>query len=227
MGKGKRLEQGAKCCICQSKRKLSRWTDGKIYCGKHYTQLITHGKISERTRFDLNEIILFDDYAEIVIYNNDCLEIARTQISLNKVELVKDYKWSLNHGYVCTWTNGNKRIKLHKMLTNPPEGMLVDHIDRNKLNNRDENLRICTKQQNLINRTMSRSNTSGVVGVEWREKYKIWTAQIGYCNERIYLGCSKDKEEAIRLRKEAERKYFGEFAPDHQEVKNIENTTNC
>lgn len=88
-----------------------------------------------------------------------------------------------------------------------------DHIDRNPLNNRRNNLRPATHLENMRNRGISSNNTSGVTGVYWYKAQQKWSAEIMINKEKIRLYYGDNKNEAIRTRLEAEAKYFGEFAP--------------
>ena len=88
-----------------------------------------------------------------------------------------------------------------------------DHADRNALNNRKSNLRFATKSENARNQSVSKRNTSGVIGVGYYKPGDKWRAYIEYNNQFISLGYYVDKEDAIKARLEAEQKYFGEFAP--------------
>ena len=179
----------------------------KGYCNKHYQQMLKYGHIIDRTRFDVNEIIEYDDCAEIVIYDKHGNEKARVMIDLEYVDIVKQYKWHLTHGYV----NNNKVGRLHRFLMNPPEDMVVDHINRNPLDNRICNLRICTQHDNCLNKTARYDNISGVIGVVWDKKNKKWRAQIRVNGKYIHLGRYNTKEEAIEARRQAEIEYFGEY----------------
>lgn len=68
-------------------------------------------------------------------------------------------------------------------------GEKVDHKFHNTLDNRRENLRICTTQQNSINSRMRSDNTSGLKGVSWNKNAKKWQAYIANGNrKRIHLG---------------------------------------
>ena len=125
----------------------------------------------------------------------------------------KDYCWiaapipgKLNH--VASGRVG----RLHRFLMNPPDDMVVDHINGNPLDNRKCNLRVCTQQQNTMNRKVASNNTSGCAGVRWQPCANKWQANIGYKGKSFYLGLYDTKEEAIKARKEAEKKYFGEYA---------------
>ena len=168
-----------------------------------------HGKILERTRRDPNEIIIYDDYAEIIIYNSNNIERCRTKIDLDDVERCSKYKWHINdNGYIMSKMN-NSMKSLHRFLLNYPLSY-IDHINRNKLDNRARNLRLCTSQLNNINSSMRSNNTSGVRGVSWDNTRKKWVAQLGF-NKNMLLGIFNNKDDAVKVRKEAELKYFGEY----------------
>ena len=80
---------------------------------------------------------------------------------------------------------------------------IVDHIDRDRGNNRISNLRDSTHAENSRNRKVSTNNTSGVRGVSKLNSGR-WLARISYNGKRIRLGCFKDKSDAIEARRAAE-----------------------
>src|ERR1700704_5409181 len=82
-----------------------------------------------------------------------------------------------------------KVIGMHQLLMNPSIGMEVDHINRNKLDNRRCNLRICTVSQNRANRPLSRRSTTGYKGVS-RHNFgnKHWRAKITVGKRQIHVG---------------------------------------
>ena len=123
---------------------------------------------------------------------------------------VKDVYWENVKGYLVGRRNG-ERIKLHRYITNCPDDMVVDHINGNKKDNRKANLRVCTAQENAMNRGMMTNNTSGCTGVIWLKNDKRWCARITYKGKCYELGHFKDKSKAIEARKEAEKKYFKEW----------------
>ena len=182
----------------------------KGYCLKHYKQIRRYGYILERTHRDLNEIIEYDDYAEIVLYDKNNKEIARAIIDVEDIDSVKKYKWHLScNGYA---TN-NKIGFLHRFIKDCPDDMVVDHKNNNPLDNRKDNLRICTQQQNSMNRSIQSNNTSGVVGVGFSESRNKWYAQIKINKKHKTLGYYENIEDAIQARRQAEIDYFGEYAP--------------
>ncbi|WP_422103644.1 HNH endonuclease [Vreelandella sp.] len=97
-----------------------------------------------------------------------------------------------------------------------PEGQVVDHVNGNTLDNRRNNLRICTEQQNRWNRKVHRNNSTGIRGV-YCEHLKgggvRWRAQIRKCGKTYRLGSFRSSEEARQARVEAEKRLFGQFAP--------------
>ena len=89
----------------------------------------------------------------------------------------------------------------------------IDHIDGCKANNKIQNLRIATQQENSRNSRKPIDNTSGVLGVYWHKAACKWYASIGVCGATKYLGMFPNKESAIIARKNAE-KFYG-FHKNH------------
>ena len=179
----------------------------KGYCRKHYYQYTRYGRILERTKTDPNEIIEYDTYAEIVLYNNNNEEIARTIIDIDDVEKCKDLKWSLdNKGYVI---NSKNKIKLHRFIMDCPNDLVIDHINHKTLDNRKSNLRICTKQENVWNSNVYSNNKSGCKGVFKQDNKYI----ANYA--RIYLGTFDTYEEAKNAYEEKAKEIQGEFYIDY------------
>ena len=94
--------------------------------------------------------------------------------------------------------------------------MVVDHINHNTLDNRKENLRICTQHQNTMNCSLSINNKSGCAGVSFSSKLNKWRSYIMVNRKQIHLGCFENIEDAISIRKEAEERYFGEYKNSHK-----------
>jgi len=143
-------------------------------------------------------------------------------LSNNKVSIIDDedfekvskYKWSyLPLGYATRqdWST-KKFLYLHRYIINAPEEFIVDHINGDKLDNRKENLRLCSQSQNMMNRGKNKNNTSGLKGVIFRKDTKKWQAQIKLNYKNINLGSYESAIDASKARRRAEKKYYGEFA---------------
>jgi hypothetical protein len=108
------------------------------------------------------------------------------------------HRWRLNNkGYaIRSYTVEGKEIVLclHREIMQPPAGLVVDHIDQNKLNNTRANLRLLTQQQNLMNRGQFRNNTTGFKGVIYQ--HGKWHARIEKDGRDIHLGFYDDLKTA-------------------------------
>lgn len=100
---------------------------------------------------------------------------------------------------------------MHRYIMDSPNGMHVDHTDRNTLDNRRCNLRICTISQNNMNRKKSSNNSSGYKGVYWNKIASKWRSHITINKKSIHLGYFHNKEEAHAAYCAASKKYHGEF----------------
>lgn len=114
-------------------------------------------------------------------------------------------------GYVIIYYGSPvKRHYLHKLIL--PGDYLVDHKDRNKLNNTRDNLRVSSFTLNMMNSELSILNTSGYKGVTWDKRIKRWRASITYNKRLLYLGSYVNIIDAAKAYNKAAIKYFGELA---------------
>ena len=90
----------------------------------------------------------------------------------------------------------------------------IDHINRNRSDNRIANLRDVSHKQNQQNRSTNSDNTSGHPGVYWHKQKSKWRAQIKHNYKLIHLGYFDDLEEAVAARKAGELKYWGHHRAD-------------
>ena len=88
----------------------------------------------------------------------------------------------------------------------------IDHIDRNRLNNKIENLRVCTQTENLYNTGVLSRNSTGIKGVNWHEASKKWMVRLNVQKKTLYLGVYESFDEAVAVSIEARNKHHGEFA---------------
>lgn len=116
----------------------------------------------------------------------------------------------LAEGYVVLVRFG-KRSPLSRCILKVPADVLVDHRDRNTLNNKKDNLRPATNQQNQFNAGVNLANTSGFKGVRWKESRRKWFAEIRINKEKKHLGCFDSAEEASAKYQEVAKRIHGEF----------------
>lgn len=127
-------------------------------------------------------------------------------------ETLNKYKWCFASGYAVRKVN-NKRVFMHRFLMGVKDRkQFVDHKNCDPLDNRRENLRLCTPAQNSMNRKKSKNNTSGYNGVVWYKQYNKWRVQLKYKRKQMAFGCYDDIKDAAKRYNEVAIKLFGEFA---------------
>lgn len=125
-------------------------------------------------------------------------------------EMLREHRWSHDgNGYAVTGKKGGGTTKMHRMLLGEPEHQVVDHINRNRRDNRRHNLRAITPMQNAWNRTPIES-LSGFKGVALRNGK--WIATIQCDREHHYIGSFEEPELAALAYNDMARELHGEFA---------------
>lgn len=131
---------------------------------------------------------------------------------LEDYDLIKDYAWYERLGYaVCK--QESVFFSMQDLVFPHSEEFVVDHIYGNRNDNRKAFLRLATRTQNNQNKRLRSDNTSGVTGVNYHKKRNSWVARIRVNKQEIRLGYFATFESAVRARLQAEKEYFGEFAP--------------
>lgn len=134
-------------------------------------------------------------------------------------DLVSQYCWDIDNstGYAKTIDRINKtgKLYLHRLVMGRVKGdkTIVDHIDRNKIDCRKNNLRIVNDAQSAINKGIKSNNTSGKIGVSWDKDCNKWHSYITVNKTRINLGYYDKFDDAKEVRIKAEKEYFGEYNP--------------
>lgn len=135
---------------------------------------------------------------------------------------LSEYRWNWHPmGYAMRGSGSDKHLA-HRHIMQAPKGVVVDHIDGNRLNCQRSNLRLCTNSQNLMSRTaLQSSNTSGYHGVRRIDRggWVRWQASISVKRKVTNLGAFPTFEAALAARKKAEVELFGEFAPTFDPTK--------
>lgn len=201
-----------KCEICGKRSRNKLKADGKVVCGKHYSQFKHLGYFrdkSPRTQRDKNRITLKKNKAYIDLYDKYYNVIAQAIIDREDVDKVKYIKWRMNNnGYVIN--NSKVSIFLHRLILDTDK--MVDHINGNRLDNRKSNLRICNHFQNQMN-----ASYKGV----YNSRNGRFQAKIKINGKQIHLGMFDIYDEALYARWYAEKLVFKEFAYKKEEPKII------
>lgn len=190
------------CTICgrtDKECKIRKIKDMTL-CPKHITQYYRYGDFLQKTIYDKNDIIIHEDYAEIILRNKQQEITGKAIIDKEDIELCKKYKWHLRtscgNNYAVASVN-NTKIHLHRLVLNYNGTDEVDHIDHNGLNNQKKNLRIVSHSDNLRNQ---KNNRKGIKKVGSGRYQALITKNY----QGIYLGTYDTYEEAMAARQRAE-----------------------
>ncbi|MFI8696721.1 HNH endonuclease signature motif containing protein [Dietzia maris] len=123
------------------------------------------------------------------------IEVKNREVLIDEqdLKLVSKYKWHISSTGYVVWRgrlNGKRKtIRMHRLITNCPEGLVVDHINHNPLDNRRANLRVCTQAVNARNRK-DHGN-----GYYFHKQNQNWVVAL---NSK-HIGCFDTEDEAIRI----------------------------
>jgi len=220
-------KEDRKCCICGYDKGIER-LHGQPYCKRHYNHMVRYGKPLERTCYTMNDIITEGEISRIILRDKYQNITGEAIIDTEDVDKIKNYKWYLeSEKYAVTkGINSKMGIDISNVIFNNFETK-YDHISHNRLDNRKINLRPITSQQNSMNMSKKKTNTSGVIGVGKQMYNKEWTgrwyASIMLNYKQIWLGIYQNFNDAVVARLQGEIKYFGEYSPHYNpETKTIQ-----
>lgn len=132
--------------------------------------------------------------------------------------LVEGYAWKAfvdtRRVYATTEIGGRKNktaIRMHRLIMDAPDGLDVDHIDHNGINNRRHNMRLCTRSENLQNQRRRLDNTSGFKGVNFYKRTGRWRAYIMRDGKERHLGYFDTPEDAYAAYCSASKVLHGEY----------------
>lgn len=146
-------------------------------------------------------------------------ELVETVISTSDLPRVKEFPntWCVAwqdhiHGYyVYGWikkpNGGQTTVKMHRWILNPPDKKVVDHINKNTLDNRCENLRVISPSENMQNIEAYRTSKTGVRGVAWSKQRNKWRAKVIVNRQTVYCEFFDDINDAIVEIRKARAKY--------------------
>lgn len=224
-----KTKQG-KSVFCSETCALEKYGKSKVIiseipcsrCGKMFTPTYNQAKRFKYNNnvsnsFCSNECRWEKDYPHKYHDNYVSVRVGKEEVLLdtdifekhNKSLYIRNDKRS-NYRSVGVFEEGAKKILSRQIMSVEDREQEVDHINGNPLDNRRSNLRVVSHQENMMNKKNYKNNTSKIKGVNLNKK-GLWVARIQVGNERIFLGSSKDKAKAEKLRLEAEKKYFGKY----------------
>lgn len=129
-------------------------------------------------------------------------------------EELSKYKWHTANGYVVRHVSSKPDIReyMHRAVNKTPVGLVTDHINGDKLDNRRSNLRAATVSQNGANTLKRRSYGNFSKGVSLHRKTGLWRARLQVKGKPVMCKYFKTPEEARVAYQQAAKKLFGEFA---------------
>lgn len=168
-----------------------------------------------KARRKTNEYKKIGDYS--IIYLRSSQGLQECLIDTEDIEKVKKYCWyahfskSTNSYYADTTYKKNRKnitLRMHRIIANCPENLEVDHRNHNTLDNRKENLRVCTHSENSQNLKGAAKNNrfSKVRGVSFHKSTRKWQVDIGINYKKVYIGLFNSIEEAEKASIEARQR---------------------
>lgn len=195
-----------KCCVCGNQAVCT--VEEKPYCNKHYQSMRSYGtpfgKRRERTcrySVDGDDLKVITPKGQVIFAD------------IQDWDIITKYSWCISKtGYAVANIHG-KVTKMHRYIIGEDNctGMVVDHINRDKLDNRRANLRVCSRAENQRNVTVSKTNKLGHLGIRMTKAGKF-NVRIVADGVEHHIGNFETLELAITARNEAENKYHGDFA---------------
>jgi hypothetical protein len=139
-----------------------------------------------------------------------------TLVDPDDYQKLSKYPWQLVETicktYYAARLDKGRIVHMHRVIMDAPKGILVDHRNRNGLDNTKRNMRFATRAQNSCNRVRAVKGTSKYRGVYYGKREKKWHAAICFNGKRMHLGYFTDELEAAKAYDAAARVYHGEFA---------------
>ena len=208
----KRVQWRCKCECGQEVlvRSSSLRSGVTISCGCLQSEMMKKFNQENKTKkFNYYEFL---ENGDIKVYSDDKEKFFL--VNGDELDKINNKHWCKDkNGYWVTYDKNSKAIvKLHRLITNANKEDIIDHINGDTDDNRQENLRKVTIQQNCMNHKVRANNSSGCTGVSFKKSTGKWFAYIKYKRTIYWLGTYIEKQDAIKARKLAEEKYFGEFA---------------
>lgn len=165
----------------------------------------------------INRYEVHDDKT-VIFVKSRTLGIVEVLIDTEDLKLVDE---SFSYLIICrnykrnlSYVSGKKKndegtMLLHRLVTNAPRHMMVDHINHNTLDNRKKSLRLVTNAENQQNRKGAPSNSkSGIRGVHWHKKANKWHSQFKLNGKKITVGYYESLHDAELAVSEARKRHM-------------------
>lgn len=158
----------------------------------------------------LNEYVEYLDCWVLEITQDD--KFYEVLFDKDDFDIVYSKSWRISSEGYAVYYDSRALKSMHRLFLGEecPDGYVIDHINRNRLDNTRENLRVCTYAQNSQN-AYHKPGRSGYNGVHYNKKKKLWDAYIFVNTKRINLGFFDTKQQAIKARLQAEKDYWGDY----------------
>lgn len=169
-----------------------------------------------------NVYVDMGDYYNLNITTKEGEILYSAKIDSDDYDRVSKVRWCRTNSKQKDYLINTKyNTLLQIFILGSKDGFVVDHIDRDRSDNRKYNLRHVSNQLNAINKGKQSNNTSGHVGVSWDKKKDKWESHIKLNGKKKFLGYSNTIEEAVDKRLKGEVEYFGELINRDNDVHTV------
>lgn len=150
---------------------------------------------------NVNKYIFYENYGILEIISKQYGK-HKVYFDLEDYDLISNYHWRLqpdkcfNTHYAITKDN----ILMHRLILSPEKSKVIDHKNHNGLDNRKQNLKICTQLENMQNQRLRKTNKSGYSNISYEKERNKWLVKFVY-NKKVYkIGRYNTIEEALLVR---------------------------
>jgi len=177
-----------------------------------------HLKFVKGAKKPANRTIHFDDGVTVIALERRNGDVLSCYIDTTDYDTVKGYRWHVFESkrkrtfYAATSVSNHKNLFMHNLLLPPDRGRTPDHINGQGFDNRRQNLRLATSQQQMMNQGLMTNNRSGFKGVSLQAATGKYTAHIRIKGKSTYLGSFTRAEDAAVAYDQRARGLYGEFA---------------
>lgn len=149
----------------------------------------------KKTRYEI-----INNYIKFKLYDKQKREYTCLIDIEDKYLLERSWFISFSNNGNSFWITNNKRQKLHRIILNCPDNKIVDHINHNTLDNRKQNLRICTYLENNQNKKSAyKTSTTGIRNVYYKKSINKYFCKVCYKGKSHFAGYFPNTAEGLKL----------------------------